>query len=305
MTSVNLGSEYMPSFDKKTIIGVFLAFCMSISIAAIQQTLAYSIMTFGDLDCSPESKKTIDSALRYLGKNRVDLFIFLGDINYKDDEERSGSYYHCGKQFFENVVNSTELRMVRGNHENNNFWAKVTNDFNLSTEPIWYERAQDVLLVGLESEKVFQNNSKEYGQLSSLLSEKANHKIIFIHSPVLPEVCTTNTIDTKKMCGAFALYHPLFIESGVDCIIQAHIHTMAILQKGSICYTVYGMGGAPPHDRMNDRYSDKKFESEQYGFVIIDVEKETHTFYANNGTSMKFDLPTKIQLNLNYDPKRD
>ncbi len=107
------------------------------------------------------------------------------------------------------------------------------------------------------------------------------------------------------MCGAFALYHPLFIESGVDCIIQAHIHTMAILQKGSICYTVYGTGGAPPHDRMNDRYSDKKFESEQYGFVIIDVEKETHTFYANNGTSMKFDLPTKIQLNLNYDPRRD
>ena len=166
----------------------------------------------------------------------------------------------------------------------------VTNDFNLSTEPIWHERAEDVLLIGMESEEVFQNKLKEYGQFSSLLSEKANHKIVFIHSPMLPEGCTTNNIDTKKMCEAFSLYHPLFQENGVDCIIQTHIHTMAILQKGNICYTVYGMGGAPPHDKMNERYSDKKFESEQYGFVIVNVENETHTFYANNGTSMKSDL---------------
>ena len=290
MTSLTLSSDYMSSPNKIAMIPLFLVVWVSFSIMTVEQTTAFSIMTFGDLDCSPESQKTISSALKYLGQNKVDLFIFLGDINYKDPIVRAGSYYHCGKQFFENVINSTELRMVRGNHENNHFWPKVTNDFNLSTKPIWYERTNQVLLIGRESEILFQNDSNEYEQLSSLLSENTNHKIIFIHSPVLPEVCTTNSVDTKKMCAAFDLYHPLFQKKGVDCVVQAHIHTMAILQKGNICYTVYGMGGAPPHDRMNDRYSDKRFESEQYGFVIVDVEKGTHTFYANNGKSMKFVL---------------
>ena len=78
-------------------------------------------MTFGDLDCSPESQKTMNLAFRYLDQNKVNFFIFLGDINYKDAKERAGSYYHCGKQFFEKVINSIELRMVRDNHENNDF----------------------------------------------------------------------------------------------------------------------------------------------------------------------------------------
>lgn len=290
MVSLYLSSGYLLSPKMLSISAVSLAICLSFSILSLHQALAFSIMTLGDLDCSSDSEKTISLALRYLLQNKIDLFIFLGDINYKDETESAGSYYSCGKQFFEGVSNSTELRMVRGNHENDDFWPEVTDDFNLSTKPVWYERADNVLLVGLESEKVFQNYSKEYGQLSSLLNENASHKIIFIHSPILPEVCTTNNIDTKKMCGAFELYHPLFQEKGVDCVVQAHIHTMAIIQKGDICYTVYGMGGAPPDDDMNDRYSDKTFESEEYGFVVIDVEKETHSFYANNGTQFKFNL---------------
>lgn len=288
LSSTSLFSLHFPSPKLLSTITVSLTICLWTSIMPLQQALAFSIVTFGDLDCGPESQKTIDSALRFLGQNKVDLFIFLGDINYKDEKESAGSYYNCGKQFFENVSNSTELRMVRGNHENNNFWPIVTDDFELSTKPIWYQRAENVLLIGMESEKVFQNNSNEYRYLSSLLSEKSDHKIIFIHSPILPEVCSTDNIDSKKMCEAFTLYHPLFQEKGVDYVVQAHIHTMAILQKGDSCYAVYGMGGAPPNDSMNDRYSDKKFESDQNGFVIIDVENETHTFYTNNGTKIKF-----------------
>lgn len=41
---------------------------------------------------------------------------------------------------------------------------------------------------------------------------------------------------------------------------------------------------------MNDRYSDKKFELEQFGFVIIDVEKEIHTLYSINDTKTNFEF---------------
>ena len=57
---------------------------------------------------------------------------------------------------------------------------------------------EGVLLIGMQSEKVFQNSSKEYRQLSALLNEKADHKIIFIHTSILPEVCTTNDPDTVE-----------------------------------------------------------------------------------------------------------
>ncbi len=91
------------------------------------------------------------------------------------------------------------------------------------------------------------------------------------------------------MCGFFELYHPLFEKKGVDCVVQAHLHTMAIFQKDDICYPIYGMGSAIP-EAINPRYTNMTFTSNGAGFTIIETSDnmETHTFYANNGKKKEF-----------------
>ena len=141
----------------------------------------------------------------------------------------------------------------------------------------------------MNSEKPFQNYSKQYRSVSHFLDDMAKHKLVFIHSPRLPEVCSAVTKDTRKMCGFYELYHPMFIKKEVDCVIQAHLHTMVMFQKNDICYPIYGMGGAIP-EAINQRYSNMTYTSNQAGFTIIDTtaDKEIHSFYPNNGAKKEF-----------------
>jgi metallophosphoesterase superfamily enzyme len=245
-------------------------------------------MTVGDFDCGHRSLETMKSILWYLKQNKTDRFIFLGDIDYRNHTDLRKSYSICGQQFFEEAQKYTELKIIRGNHENNTTWKIIADHFD-ATNDVWHEKIDNVLLIGMNSEKPFQNDSKQYRSVSKFLDESADHKLIFIHSPGLPEVCEAVTKDTRKMCGFFELYHQLFEKKGVNCVIQAHLHTMAIFQKDEICYPIYGMGGAIP-EAINPRYTNLTFTSNKAGFTVIETipGKEIHTFYANDGTYAKF-----------------
>lgn len=172
--------------------------------------------------------------------------------------------------------------------QHNTTWKNIADHFDASND-VWHEKIDDVLLVGMNSEKPFQNDSKQYRSVSHFLNEMADHKLVFIHSLGLPEVCEAVTKDTRKMCGFFELYHPIFEKKDVDCVVQAHLHAMAIFQKDDICYPIYGMGGAIP-EAINRRYTNMTFTSNEAGFTIIETsdDKETHTFYSNNGKKMEF-----------------
>ena len=265
---------------------------VSIGVLSVDLTLnqahAFKIVTVGDLDCTDRSQQTMNSILSYLKQNKTDRFIFLGDIDYRNRTDLRTSYGACGQQFFEDVKDYTELRILRGNHENKTTWKNITDHFD-ATNDVWREKIEDVLLVAMNSEKPFQNNSKQYQSVSKFLDENADHKLIFIHSPGLPEVCEAVTKDTRKMCGFFELYHPMFMKKGVNCVIQAHLHTIAIFQKDNICYPIYGMGGAIP-EAINPRYTNMTFTSNEPGYVVIETSngKEIHTFHANNGSMIKF-----------------
>jgi len=196
------------------IMSVILGFLM------LNQSYAIKILTVGDFDCTQGSLQTMNSILSYLSQNKVDRFIFLGDIDYRNHIDLRGSYSVCGQHFLEQASKYTELRMIRGNHENNTTWKNITDHFHVANN-LWHEKIDDVLLVGMNSEKPFQNYSKQYRSVSHFLDEMAKHKLVFIHSPGLPEVCSAVTKDTRKMCGFYELYHPMFIKKEVDCVIQA------------------------------------------------------------------------------------
>ena len=57
------------------IMSVILGFLM------LNQRYAIKILTVGDFDCTQRSLQTMNSILSYLSQNKVDRFIFLGDID--------------------------------------------------------------------------------------------------------------------------------------------------------------------------------------------------------------------------------
>ncbi len=70
----------------------------------------------------------------------------------------------------------------------------------------------------------------------------------------------------------------MFLNKGVDCVIQAHLHTIAMFEKCDICYPIYGMGGSIS-EPIHDRYSNVTFASNESGFTVIETTsgKEIHT----------------------------
>ena len=91
-------------------------------------------MTVGDFDCGLRSVKTMNSILSDLKQNKTDRFIFLGDIDYRNHTDLRKSYSVCGQQFFEQAQKYTELRILRGNHENNTTWKNITDHFDATND---------------------------------------------------------------------------------------------------------------------------------------------------------------------------
>jgi hypothetical protein len=71
---------------------------------------ALRIMTVGDISCNNESSSTMDAIISSLNKNKVDRFVFLGDIDYGPGGIGGGSYDECGDNFLNHVKELTELK---------------------------------------------------------------------------------------------------------------------------------------------------------------------------------------------------
>jgi hypothetical protein len=60
----------------------------------------------------------------------------------------------------------------------------MIDEYDLNKNGIWHEKIKDTLLIGMNSEIPFQN---QHQNVSDFLDKPANHKLIFIHSPVIPK----------------------------------------------------------------------------------------------------------------------
>lgn len=248
-----------------------------IIILSVSQVQGLKIMTVGDLACNSNSIKVMNKMLSYLQSNSIDRLIVLGDVQY------SNSYYQCVRNYLLLMDQYTTVQVIRGNHEDFATWNNITSTFGEPT----YEIMGDVLLVYMNTEIPYLD---QYDNISSILTPTVKHKIVFMHKLGLSGTCQSINPDTRTMCGFYEKYNPMFISKAVDCVVQAHQHTMAMYERGAICYPVYGMGGADPHQTMPSYYSDKKYESSQYGYTIITTtsSSETHKFYKNNGDTKSF-----------------
>jgi len=242
------------------------------------------IATVGDLSCNHDSLQTMVNVINYIKGHDVDAFVFLGDADY------GNSYLDCSRAFFNEVDNYTTLKMVRGNHENVSLWKWIVNEHQGGKgRLIWsFEISNNTNLIGFNSNVEWNNGSELHRKLTKALNSGHEHKIIFTHKHIVEKVCESGNPKTRAMCGFYEFWQPIFKQYGVDCVVSAHSHMMAMYDKDGICYQVYGMGGANPHQKLKSIPDSLIANSSDSGFATMEITDKDliHVFHSNNGTQM-------------------
>ncbi len=105
----------------------------------------------------------------------------------------------------------------------------------------WTLRWGDVVVVGLDSNA---RSPRDYLDqiewLRASLSGPEPHRFVLFHHPVFSSDQTYGPGSE----GLQALWHPLFVELGVDLVFSGHAHNYERIERDGVTYLVCGGGGA-------------------------------------------------------------
>jgi 3',5'-cyclic AMP phosphodiesterase CpdA len=157
---------------------------------------------------------------------------------------------------------------VLGNHEAGN--RSYYNNFVLppgagkNDERWWAFHWGDVVIVGLDTDVTKASDYIAQQNWARLhLSGPETHKIVMFHYPVYSS-------DAYHGSGYSldVIYHPIFVEAGVDLVINGHAHNYERIQADGITYLVVGGGGAVPRALAETRVAGSILAIEGYNFYL-------------------------------------
>ena len=149
---------------------------------------------------------------------------------------------------FDDMLRLTSFLPVLGNHEGNH--RSYYDAFVLppgedkQDERWWALHWGDVVIVGLDTNvtqaaKIIAQ--QEWARLH--LSGPEPHKIVMFHHPVF-----SSDAYHGSGYGYDKIYHPIFLECGVDLVINGHAHNYERIRRDGLTYVVVGGGGAVPRE---------------------------------------------------------
>jgi predicted phosphodiesterase len=242
---------------------------------SVNKTEVLRIGVSGDMDCNSEQKKQFD----LLNKYNVDVFLSGGDYGYDDGECVLKELTKRG------FTNSNSLIAV-GNHDSCSELRKWLENNECYGKESFGDGRLDVWTI--DSNKQFGNSSSQFSNLSkSMMSSKAQHKIVLIHEPFV-------TADSKyETNGEFNIYHQLFKDAGIDIVIQAHNHNYQRFMIDNVAYYVVGTGthdeGSKLYDLESNDYDGypllKGIDNEN-GIAIFDLSTEIKQWFLSNTESV-------------------
>lgn len=105
----------------------------------------------------------------------------------------------------------------------------------------WTLRWGDVVVVGLDSNARSPRDYLDQVEwLRSSLSGPEPHRFVLFHHPVF----SSDRTYRPGSEGLQALWHPLFVELGVDLVFNGHAHNYERIERDGVTYLVCGGGGA-------------------------------------------------------------
>lgn len=157
---------------------------------------------------------------------------------------------------------------VLGNHESGN--RSYYNNFVLppgdgkNDERWWAFHWGDMVIVGLDTDVTKASDyiaQQDWARLH--FSGPELHKLVMFHYPVYSS-------DAYHGSGYSldVIYHPIFVEAGVDLVINGHAHNYERLQVDGVTYLVVGGGGAVPRALAETHVPGSILAIEGYNFYL-------------------------------------
>ena len=198
-----------------------------------------------------------------------DFILHAGDVV----ESPVGPYWDDWFASFDGMLLRAPFIPVLGNHERND--RSYYETFNLPPgeglhgERWWAFHWGDVVVVGLDTN--VRKPADYYAQQAWAAEHLAGpepHKFVIFHHPVFSsdEYYGTGYQYDK-------IYHPIFVEHGVDIVFNGHSHHYEHIVRDGVTYLVVGGGGATPR------------HTTPVHIQGSDVSIENHFFYVRVETS--------------------
>ncbi|KUK27647.1 MAG: Phosphoesterase [Acetothermia bacterium 64_32] len=213
-----------------------------------------------------------DTQRQWEGPNRVELvaraiasdpwpFHFLlhaGDLVESPTQENWGFFFRS----LTPALLRAPLLPVLGNHERGSI--TYFKHFDLPPgegklgERWWALHFGDVAVVGLDTNVTRpQDYHAQISWLRENLSGPEPHRFVVFHHPVF----SSDALYGPGSPGLELLWHPVFVELGVDVVLSGHAHNYERIQRDGVTYLVIGGGGANP-----SRLSPARVEGSQVAY---------------------------------------
>lgn len=221
-----------------------------------------------------------DTQWQWTGQNRVEMvaqamaldpwaFHFVlhaGDLV----ETPIPSHWEFFFRSTEPILRRAPIIPVLGNHERGS--STYYQHFALPPgggrmgERWWALHWGDVVVVGLDSNA---RTPKDYQDQIDFLRQELQgpepHKFVVFHHPVFSSDASHGGTE-----GLQKLWHPVFVELGVDLVLNGHAHNYERIERDGVVYLVVGGGGANPSPLSPERVEGSMVGwSDRYFYVAI------------------------------------
>ena len=194
----------------------------------------------------------------------VDFILHVGDL-----VETAGSmiWDHWFDSFSSMLLRAPFIPVL-GNHERGHrsyydHFVHPPGD-GKNDERWWALHWGDVVIVGLDTNVRKASDyiaQQEWARLH--LSGPELHKFVMFHHPVYSSDAFHGSGYSYDV-----IYHPIFVESGVDVVFNGHAHNYERLRVDGITYLVVGGGGAVPRDLAETHIEGSILAIEGYNFYL-------------------------------------
>lgn len=254
----------------KLVIGIVIAISFLVSGTFIGTSFVngetFEFASAGDYSCNSNAKAVINQ----MKLSNPDAIWWLGDYSYNDDN------VNC---WIDQTKNLPPNIGVIGNHEDPEDGSQAARDqimkhFKMNGTgyfAINYKSGK-VLVVGMDSQKSMSPTTAQYKFVKNALeTSDAPLKIVLVHKPFLTCKCSHSMSEN----GQYNNYHPLFLKTGVDMVLQAHNHNNQIYEVDGIIYGVFGGGGRSHYDLTTTPKPTIYKDENKYGFFSGTADFDT------------------------------
>lgn len=250
----------------------------------LETTEGEFVSPLGQFATEPPPGKTVefailaDSQWQWEGENRLkrigdaiatdetpfDFVLHAGDIV---ESPASPNWDHWFAAF-DGMLLKAPFIPVLGNHERNH--RSYYDNFVLPPgagkheERWWALHWGDVVVVGLDTNVRQAADIMEQQEWARLhLSGPEPHKFVMFHHPVFSSDAFHGDGYSYDV-----IYHPIFVETGVDIVINGHAHNYERIQRDGVTYLIVGGGGAVPRELADSLVEGSISAIEGYNFYL-------------------------------------